>query len=263
MAVPDPEPDPRPRAETLPGRTLLALAGLVTDIGRYRVLQGVDLDVPEGEVTMLLGRNGAGKTTTLRSIMGLWRPREGRIMLGGKHLAGLDPAEIAREGIGYVPEDMGIFGGLTVAENLRLAARSGPPDRQRRDWLMSVFPALETFWSTPAGHLSGGQKQMLALARAMIEKRRLYLIDEPSKGLAPAIVATLAGAIRQLKREGATVLMVEQNFDLARHLGDRAAVMDDGRIVWIGSMAALAEEPALQARLLGLHLAPAGDGGAP
>ena len=233
---------------------LLRLEGVRTDIGQYHILHGVDLDVPQGAVTMLLGRNGAGKTTTLRSVMGLWKPHTGRVMLAGQNIAGQDPATIARAGVALVPEDMGIFANLTVEENMILAATGGRPDPARLDWLFSVFPPLKTFWKNPAGTLSGGQKQMLATARAMAEERRLYLIDEPSKGLAPAIVSTLARALRQLKDQGATILMVEQNFKLARALGDHAAVMDDGRIVWAGPMATLAADAGLQERLMGLSM---------
>jgi len=232
----------------------LTLEGVKTDIAQYHILHGVDLTVPRGQVTMLLGRNGAGKTTTLRTIMGLWKPREGRILLDGADIAGLAPAAIARKGVAIVPEDMGIFANLTVEENMILAAASGPFDRERLDWLLGVFPPLRTFWKMPAGNLSGGQKQMLATARAMVEERALYLIDEPSKGLAPAIVSTLARALRELKAAGATILMVEQNFALARALGDRVAVMDDGRITWAGAMAELAADPALQERLMGLSM---------
>jgi branched-chain amino acid transport system ATP-binding protein len=233
---------------------MLRLEGVRTDIAQYHILHGVDLDVPQGQVTMLLGRNGAGKTTTLRTVMGLWKPRAGRIMLAGRNIAGQDPATIAQAGVALVPEDMGIFANLTVEENMILAAVSGPIDPARLDWLFTVFPPLKTFWKNPAGNLSGGQKQMLATARAMVEERRLYLIDEPSKGLAPAIVSTLARALRDLKTKGATILMVEQNFKLARALGDQAAVMDDGRIVWAGPMATLAGDAGLQERLMGLSM---------
>ena len=234
--------------------SILTLSGVKTDIEQYHILHGVDLDVPRGQVTMLLGRNGAGKTTTLRSIMGLWKPRAGSIRLAGTEISGMGPPRIARLGIGFVPEDMGIFADLTVEENLILAAVSGPVRRDRLDWIFTAFPALSTFWKMPAGNLSGGQKQMLAIARAVIEKRRLYLIDEPSKGLAPAIIATMARALKDLKREGASILMVEQNFSLARALGDRAAVMDDGRIIWTGAMAELAADTALQESLMGLKM---------
>jgi branched-chain amino acid transport system ATP-binding protein len=155
---------------------------------------------------------------------------------------------------------MGIFGDLTVRENLLLAARGARRlddiDTRRLDWLFGLFPALKKFWLYPAGKLSGGQKQMLAIARAMVEPRRLLLIDEPSKGLAPSIVQNLIGALRELKSSGeTTVLLVEQNFAVARALGDTVAVMDDGRVVHRGSMAELAEDEALQQRLLGLSLA--------
>lgn len=233
---------------------LLSLRAVKTDIAQYHILHGVDLDVPRGQVTMLLGRNGAGKTTTLRTIIGLWQPHSGDILLDGENIARLPPATIARKGVALVPEDMGIFANLTVEENMTLAAVAGPIDQGRLDWIFSVFPPLRTFWKNPAGNLSGGQKQMLSTARAMIEERRLYLIDEPSKGLAPAIVSTLARALRDLKQAGATILMVEQNFKLAKALGDHAAVMDDGRIIWSGAMAELASDASLQERLMGLSM---------
>jgi branched-chain amino acid transport system ATP-binding protein len=233
---------------------LLRLSGVHTHIGRYHILQGVDLVVPEGELTMLLGRNGAGKTTTLRTIMGLWRASAGTLEFAGNDLGPLATPDIARLGVGYVPENMGVFAGLTVRENMTLAARERVLDRARLDWIFSLFPALTKFWALPAGHLSGGQKQMLSIARAMIEPRRLILIDEPSKGLAPAIVDALIQAMLELKRTATTILMVEQNFRMAQALGDSVAVMDDGRVVHSGRMAALAADSALQARLLGLSL---------
>lgn len=233
---------------------LLRLEAVHTHIGQYHILQGVDLAVPEGELTMLLGRNGAGKTTTLRTVMGMWRASAGALSFAGADLKPLATPEIARLGIGYVPENMGVFAGLTVRENMILAARDGEIDRARLDWIFSLFPALSRFWGLPAGNLSGGQKQMLSIARAMIEPRRLILIDEPSKGLAPAIVDALIQAMLELKRTATTILMVEQNFRMAQALGDGVAVMDDGRVVHAGRMAELATDPDLQARLLGLSL---------
>ena len=238
---------------------LLRLEGVHTHIGAYHILHGVDLDVHEGGLTMLLGRNGAGKTTTLRTIMGLWRASRGRIVFGGAPIEALATPDIARRGIAYVPENMGIFGDLSVRENLLLAARGARRiddiDTARLDGLFELFPALKKFWLYPAGKLSGGQKQMLAIARAMVEPRRLLLIDEPSKGLAPAIVANLIEALRRLKSAGdTTVLLVEQNFAVAKALGDTVAVMDDGRVVHRGSMAELAADESLQQRLLGLAL---------
>ena len=237
---------------------LLELQGVHTHIGAYHILHGVDLAVPEGEVTVLLGRNGAGKTTTLRTVMGLWQASRGEIRLRGEPLHTLPTPEIARAGLAYVPENMGVFADLTVQENMVLAARAarhaGELDAARLQWVFGLFPALRKFWLHPAGKLSGGQKQMLAVARAIIEPRALILIDEPSKGLAPAIVGNLVAALRQLKAQRTTVLLVEQNFQMARAVGDTVAVMDDGRIVHRGTMADLAADQSLQQRLLGLSL---------
>ncbi|MCG2584384.1 ABC transporter ATP-binding protein [Massilia sp. TS11] len=232
---------------------LLSLTGVHTHIGDYHILQGVDLEVPRGGITVLLGRNGAGKTTTLRTIMGLWRASAGELRFDGRSLRGLDTPAIAQAGIAYVPESMAVFGQLTVRENLVLAARAGAIDSARLDWIFSFFPALKTFWHAQAGNLSGGQKQMVAIARAIIEPRALLLVDEPTKGLSPAIVLKLLEAFRQLK-EQTTILLVEQNFNFVRQLGDTVAVMDDGRIVHRGTMAALAADRALQEQLLGLAL---------
>jgi branched-chain amino acid transport system ATP-binding protein len=283
---------------------LLSLEGVHTHIGQYHILHGVDFAVPQGELTMLLGRNGAGKTTTLRTIMGLWRASSGRVLFEGADIAGRPTPSIAAAGIAYVPENMGIFTDLTVAENMTLAARAarhaGEIDTTRLEWIFSLFPALKKFWASRAGVLSGGQKQMLAVARAIVEPRKLLLIDEPTKGLAPAIIGHMIEAFGELKKSGATILLVEQNFNFARKLllideptkglapaiighmieafgelkksgatillveqnfnfarklGDSVAVMDDGRVVHRGSMRELAEDEALQSRLLGLSLA--------
>jgi len=233
---------------------LLSLAGVHTHIGHYHILQGVDLAVPRGELTMLLGRNGAGKTTTLRTILGLWRASAGAIRFEGDDIAQRDTPSIANLGVAYVPESMGIFAGLTVRENLLLAARNGPPDERRLDWIFRFFPPMKKFWQLPAGLLSGGQKQMLSISRAVIEPRKLVLIDEPTKGLAPAIINNLIEAFAELKKTDTTILMVEQNFHAAKSLGDAVAVMDAGRIVHAGRMDALAADAALQTKLLGLSL---------
>jgi branched-chain amino acid transport system ATP-binding protein len=214
---------------------LLAMNGVHTHIGSYHILHGVDLAVPSGQVTMLLGRNGAGKTTTLRTIMGLWQASAGTVSFDSQAIQRRATPDIAQLGIAYVPESMGI-------------------DTQRLDWIFGLFPALKKFWLYPAGKLSGGQKQMLAIARAIVEPRRLLLIDEPSKGLAPAIVANLIAALRELKATQTTVLLVEQNFAMARALGDTVAVMDDGHVVHAGAMKELIENEGLQQRLLGLSL---------
>ena len=233
---------------------LLTLAGVHTHIGRYHILQGVDFAVPEGQTTMLLGRNGAGKTTTLRTIMGLWPASHGEISLSGARIEASTTPDIARLGVGYVPESMAVFSDLTVKENLVLGARDGDLDEARLDWIFGFFPALRRFWLSRAGSLSGGQKQMLSIARAIVEPRKLLLIDEPTKGLAPAIVMALIECLKEIKRRGATILLVEQNFHAARELGDAVLVMDNGAIVHRGAMSALAEDVALQERLLGLSL---------
>jgi len=230
---------------------ILRLDDVHTDIGQYHVLHGVSLDVPEGGVHVLLGRNGAGKTTTLRTIMGLWRARRGAIVYRGRDITAMKTPDIARLGIAYVPENMGIFGGLTVEENMRLAAATGVFDRERLARVFAIFPAIEKFWANQAYSLSGGQKQMLAISRAIIEKRDLILIDEPTKGLAPSIIRNMIEAFREIGTE-TTILLVEQNFHFARALGRGVGVIDDGRIVHRGQMADLAADAALQTRLLSL-----------
>jgi branched-chain amino acid transport system ATP-binding protein len=232
----------------------LILDGVHTHIGRYHILQGVDFDAPAGKTTMLLGRNGAGKTTALRTIMGLWRASKGRIALGPTPIERFAASAVARLGVGYAPETMAVFSDLTVKENLVLGARSGPLDDARLAWIFGFFPALRRFWLSRAGSLSGGQKQMLSIARAIVEPRELLLIDEPTKGLAPAIVGALIACFEEIKATGVTILLVEQNFRVAREVGDEARIMDNGRIVHRGSMTDLAADETLQNRLLGLSL---------
>ena len=238
--------------------TLLTLEGVHTHIGAYHILHGVDLQVPRGQLTMLLGRNGAGKTTTLRTIMGLWQASAGRIGFNGQDITRRHTPQIAQLGIAYVPENMGIFADLTVKENMVLAARGARSaaqiDGERLAWIFRLFPAVEKFWNHPAGKLSGGQKQMLAVSRAIVEPRELLIVDGPSKGLAPSIINNMIDAFQQLKASGVSILLVEQNLSFARRLGDHVAVMDNGRVVHAGRMQALAEDEALQQRLLGLSL---------
>lgn len=245
-------------SQATPHNPLLTLAGVHTHIGAYHILHGVDLVVPRGQLTMLLGRNGAGKTTTLRTIMGLWHASQGKVVFDGHDITAAETPHIACLDIAYVPENMGIFSDLTVKENMLLAARSAKRaqqmDSKRLEWIFKLFPAVEKFWNHPAGKLSGGQKQMLAVARAIVEPRKLLIVDEPSKGLAPAIINNMIDAFAQLKQTGTTILLVEQNISFAKRLGDFVAVMDNGKVVHSGAMQELANSEDLQHALLGLAI---------
>ena len=238
----------------------LELQGVHTHIGGYHILRGVDFQAPAGRTLVLLGRNGAGKTTTLRTVMGMWRASAGSIRFNGSELVSSNTAAIAGNGVAYVPEKAGIFPQLSVAENMLLGARSArrlsDVDRDRLDWLFGLFPALHTFWNAPAGKLSGGQRQMLAVARAACEPRALLLVDEPSKGLSPALVDRLVDALTALHREGTAIVLVEQNFAVAAEVGEDVAVMDNGRIVHTGRMRDLVGAAQLQRQLLGFSLGP-------
>jgi branched-chain amino acid transport system ATP-binding protein len=232
--------------------SILELDEVHTFIGQHHILQGVSLRISPDAVTVLLGRNGAGKTTTMRTIVGLLHPSRGTVRFEGREIHRLPPYEIVRLGVGYVPEGQGIFAGLTVDENLRVATLSeGSVSRERLDQIFALFPDIERFRRAPAGTLSGGQKQMLSIARAFVNPNRLLLIDEPSKGLAPIIVEHLVEALRTMK-EHATVLLVEQNFAMARALGDWFYLIDDGRTVHSGPMEALVDDAALKKRYLGI-----------
>ncbi|OGK83033.1 MAG: ABC transporter ATP-binding protein, partial [Candidatus Rokubacteria bacterium GWA2_73_35] len=209
--------------------TLLELDDVHTYIGQHHILQGVTLAARRDAVTVLLGRNGAGKTTTMRTIVGLLQPARGSIRLEGRPIHGLKPYEIARRGIGFVPEGQGIFATLTVDENLRLARLGDDAEAHARlARVLELFPDLERFRAARAGTLSGGQKQMLSIARALVNPNRLLLVDEPSKGLAPIVIEHLVEALRAMKAH-ATVLLVEQNFAMAQALADDFYLIDDGR----------------------------------
>jgi branched-chain amino acid transport system ATP-binding protein len=223
---------------------LLRVEDLHVRIGGSHILQGVSFTVPDSGVTALLGRNGAGKTTTLRAILGL-APRTGAVVFDGADIAGKRPYEIVRLGIGYAPEDRGVFAGLTVAENLRLAERDREP---RYDLVYELFPELLARAKQPAGTLSGGQQQMVAIGRSLLNDNRMLMVDEPTKGLAPKIVTEVADV---LERAAATVpiLLVEQNLALVRRLTDRAVLVADGRVAYTG---ALSDEPDRLQSLLGV-----------
>jgi branched-chain amino acid transport system ATP-binding protein len=226
-------------------RTLLSVRDLHVYLGQSHVLQGVTFDVPEGGVTALLGRNGVGKTTTLRAILGLVG-REGSVRLGGEELVGLATHRVVQRSVGYVPEDRDVFTGLTVAENLRLAERDDAP---RYDLVYELFPELEQRGAQRAGTLSGGQQQMVAIARALLNDNRVLLVDEPTKGLAPALVADVARVLERLA-ELTTVLLVEQNLGVVRRLARGAIVLDQGRVVHSGDAQELLAQPDLVKRLL-------------
>jgi branched-chain amino acid transport system ATP-binding protein len=231
---------------------VLEVEDVHTYIGQHHILQGVSLAARRDAVTVLLGRNGAGKTTTMRTIIGLLHPARGGIRVEGRAVDRMAPYEVARLGVGFVPEGQGIFATLTVDENLRVAMhRDDAEHRERLHRMRTLFPDLDRFRHARAGTLSGGQKQMLAIARAFVNPQRLLLIDEPSKGLAPIMVEHLIAALRAVKHE-TTVLLVEQNFAMAEVLADRFFLIDDGRTVREGPMAALVADPGLKQRYLGI-----------
>lgn len=229
---------------------LLRLTDLHTFIGESHILQGVSLEVAPGRVTVLLGRNGAGKTTTLRSILGLTPAARGAITFDGGEITRERPHRIVRRGVGYVPEDRDVFGGLTVDENLRLAQRPGAT-AEGMALVHRLFPDLQKRAGQRAGSLSGGQQQMVAIARALVNPNRLLVIDEPSKGLAPVVVTQVTEALKAIKGT-TTILLVEQNLAMAQALGDDAVIIDNGRTVYAGAMREVAADEALQARYLGV-----------
>lgn len=229
---------------------VLEVRDIHTFIGQFHILEGVSVVVPRGSVTVLLGRNGAGKTTTLKSILGLTPPRRGEIIFEGRSVAGMRPYVIARLGIGYVPEHRAIFRELTVRENLEIARRGNGNADARLDLIFELFPDLKKLYGLSGGKLSGGQQQMLAIARALVPENRLLLIDEPSEGLAPVVIEGLIRAIEILARQ-TTVLLVEQNFRMASRLADRYTLIDDGMSVQDGRMADLVRDEATVRRYLG------------
>jgi branched-chain amino acid transport system ATP-binding protein len=232
---------------------VLEVEGLRAGYGPAEILFGVSLKLARGEVAALMGRNGAGKSTTLKAIMGLIPPRAGRVRFAGRDIAGLAAFRIARLGLGYVPEDRRIFTDLTVAENLEVGRR---PAEGHDPWtperLFEVFPNLASMRNRRAAAMSGGEQQMLAIARTLMGNPEAVLLDEPSEGLAPVILELMADAVLRMKREGIAVLLSEQNFDFAAAVADRAYVIERGEIRCNGSMAALEADPALRAQHLSL-----------
>jgi branched-chain amino acid transport system ATP-binding protein len=240
--------------------SILKAEGINTYIAQHHILQGISFEAKADGVTVLLGRNGAGKSSTLKTVMGLLPASQGKILFKGAEIQKKKPYQIARLGIGFVPEHMGIFSDLTVEENMQVAMlKEDEASFQRLEWILEMFAALKKFWKTKAGNLSGGQKQMLAIARAIVNDISLLLIDEPTKGLAPIIIDALIDAINQIK-QNSVVVLVEQNFYMASSVGDQYHIVDDGRVVHSGRMADLVEDEEMQSKYLGISKA-AGTGG--
>jgi len=232
---------------------ILKINGIHTYIGQFHILEGVSVTVRRNAITVMLGRNGAGKTTTLKSILGLTPPREGKVIYNGKEIQGRRAYDIASLGIGYVPEHRAIFRNLSVMENLKIAERKKGDLDRKSEFIFGLFPDLKRLYRLPGNHLSGGQQQMLAVARAMVADNQLLLIDEPSEGLAPILIEQMMEAIRILSAT-TTVLLVEQNFVMASKLAEHYYILDDGRTVHEGKMADLVEDKELIHQFLGTAL---------
>ena len=234
------------------GAPVLELTGVDTFYGRAQILSEVSLEVRRGEVVALLGRNGAGKSTTIKSIMGLVRPARGEIAFEGRSIQGLEPFQISRLGLGYVPEDRRVFTGLTVAENLEVGRQ--PRRENAPHWthgeLVALFPNLAAMSDRLGGLMSGGEQQMLTIARTLMGNPTTMLLDEPSEGLAPVIVEQVAKTILDLKAQGLSILLSEQNLHLSTRVSDRAYIIEKGRIRYEGSMAELAENDEIRAAYL-------------
>lgn len=229
---------------------LLEVQNIHTFIGQFHILEGVSVTVPKGSITVLLGRNGAGKTTTLKSVIGLTPPSEGQVFFEGQPIQGRRSFDIAAMGIGFVPEHRAIFRDLSVAENLKIAERQKGDLARKEDLIFGLFPDLKRLIKLPGTNLSGGQQQMLAVARAMVPDNKLLLIDEPSEGLAPVIIEQMIEAIQKLAAS-TTVLLVEQNFVVASKLAERYVIIEEGQSVKQGLMAELVDDEATIHRYLG------------
>ena len=234
--------------------SLLSLEDVHTYYGEAHILQGVSLSVGDGEVVTMIGRNGAGKTTTLLSIMGIARARRGAVRMGGQDITHLETHEIVRRGIGWVPEERRVLPNLTVLENLRLGTMAAPgADAERRlEEALEYFPRLRERIAQKGRFLSGGEQQMLAIARGLVSHPRIMLVDEPTEGLAPLLVRGLTDILREINRRGTTILLVEQTLEVAMALSHRLYVMDQGRIQFEGTPEALRRDPTIQQRFLQL-----------
>ncbi|MBU2510440.1 ABC transporter ATP-binding protein [bacterium] len=232
--------------------TILRLKEVHTHVNHHHILQGMNFEVISGRVTTLLGRNGAGKTSTLRTIMGVYKANSGEIEFDGEQIRGAESFEVARKGVGYVPESQAIFYHLTVEENMTLAMlKNDDSTKARCEKTLALFPDLKKYWRSKGGVLSGGQRQMLAIARAMVNDNKLLLIDEPSKGLAPILTEALIESFNELKKTE-TIILVEQNFHMATSCGDDYYIIDDGRVVHSGQIEDLKHNEKLKKNFLGI-----------
>ena len=229
---------------------ILEVEELEVSYGKSMAVHGIDLEVAEGEVAALLGRNGSGRSTTLKAIMGMVPPKRGRIRFADQDITGWDPYRVARAGIAYVPEERRVFANLTVAENLTLAAMRGRGGHWTPERIGEVFPILTERARQPARTLSGGQQQMLAIGRALAANPGLILLDEPLEGLAPSVALTVEDAILTLKERGTTMLLVEQNSEMALRVADRGSILELGKVVAEGSAAELSADASLVHRYL-------------
>jgi branched-chain amino acid transport system ATP-binding protein len=236
-----------------PQDDILVVENIHTYIGQFHILEGVSVSVPKGSITVLLGRNGAGKTTTLKSILGLTPPREGKVIFDGMEIQGKRAFNIACMGIGYVPEHRAIFRSLSVMENLKIAERKKGDFNRNADFIFNLFPDLKRLSKLPGNHLSGGQQQMLAVARALVPDNILLLIDEPSEGLAPILIQQMMEAIRSLSQK-TTILLVEQNFIMASQLAQQFVIIDDGKSVHKGMMEDLVNDEDMIHQYLGASI---------
>ncbi|MHB8086978.1 MAG: ABC transporter ATP-binding protein [Anaerolineaceae bacterium] len=236
---------------------ILKLESIHTFIGQFHILEGVSIEVPRDSITVLLGRNGAGKTTTLKSIIGLTPPREGKVIFDSREVQGKRAYDVANFGIGYVPEHRAVFRNLSVMENLRIAEKKRGDFEHKADFIFDLFPDLKRLYKLPGNHLSGGQQQMLAVARALVADNKLLLIDEPSEGLAPILIEQMMVAIKELSKT-TTILLVEQNFIMASQLAETFFIIDDGKTVENGKMADLVKNDELVKRYLGVNIGAVG-----
>lgn len=232
-------------------KNILVLKDIQTYINQFHILSGINLDIEQGKATVILGRNGAGKTTTMETIMGLRPASLGQIILDGEDITKLKDYEIPKRGIGYVPEDREVFSDLTVEENLLIASRDKNVYNKKKELIFDLFPDMKKYFKHKGKILSGGQQQMLSISRSLINDNKVILIDEPSKGLAPLIIEDLIYKINEIKKTN-TIIMVEQNFDMATRIGDVFYIVDDGRTVYKSNKEDILNNEEVKKKFLGI-----------